>query len=238
MPEAPLSQKDLDALKALDTPTISNVIERLNIRPYNEGFMRPDVRAIFPDQEMRVGYAVTLVMSANRQSKAPVPRRDYWEAIVQVPGPRFIVAHDRDYPNPIGSYWGEVQANIATALGCLGAITDGGVRDLPECQELGFGLWANTVLVSHAYVHTEALNVPVDVGGLTVHPGDLLAADRHGVIQIPIEIATKLPELAKREAASEAEIIRHCQSGEKVTPETLAKAWERREAIIKGGAAY
>ncbi len=82
------------------------------------------------------------------------------------------------------------------------------------------------------------MNAPVDVGGITVKPGDLIAADRHGVISIPFEAAKQLPEIAEREAESEAQVIRLCQSGEAVTPEKLQEAWERKDAISKGGASY
>ncbi len=233
----PLTAGELDAIRALDTPTISNSLEKLDLRAWNEGFMRPEIRAISPKQETVVGYAVTVTISAWRQSSSPLPRRAYWEAVLEVPAPRLVVVHDRDYPNPIGSYWGEVQANVATGLGCVGAITDGGVRDLKECEELGFPFWAKDVLVSHAYVHSEIVNTPVDVGGLTVRPGDLLAADRHGVINIPHEAARQLPEVAKREAEREAIVIGLCKSGAEVTPAGLQAAWDEMTEFDKRAAA-
>ncbi|MCH7739050.1 MAG: RraA family protein [Chloroflexi bacterium] len=234
-----LTAADLDALRALDTPTISNCLERLPIRPWTEGFMRPEIRSIMPRQKTVVGYAVTVTMSAVRQSDKPVSRRAYWEAILAIPAPRLIVVHDRDYPNPIGSYWGEVQGNIARALGAVGAITDGGVRDLKEAEEIGFPFWAKEVLVSHAYVHPESVNEPIDVGGIAVRPGDLLAADMHGVINIPFEAATRIPKIAKLEAESEGYIIDLCQSGIEVTPDLLDEASVKRAAVFDSpGAAY
>ena len=234
-----LTEADLDALRALDTPTISNCLERLRIRPWTEGFMRPEIRAIMPEQKTVVGYAVTVTMLAVRQSDKPVSRRDYWEAIIAIPAPRLIVVHDRDYPNPIGSYWGEVQGNIAKALGAVGAITDGGVRDLKEAGEIDFPFWAKEILVSHAYVHPESVNVPVDVGGIAVHPGDLLAADRHGVINIPFEAAKRIPKIAELEAKSEGYIIDLCKSGVDVTPDLLDEASVKRAGVFDGtGASY
>ena len=84
-----------------------------------------------------------------------------------------VVIEDLDYPNPAGSFWGEVNASVYKALGAAGTITNGGVRDLPEVRPTGFHFFSCCVLVSHAYVHVVDCGVPVTVGGLTVRPGDL-----------------------------------------------------------------
>ena len=153
MPDFPtVTDAQLEGLRQLDTPTISNCLERLPLRAWTEGYLRPEIRSIYPKQPISVGYAVTLTLSAARQSTNPTSRRDYWESILAIPAPRLIVVHDRDYPNPTGSYWGEVQGNIAKALGAVGAITDGGVRDLNEAEAIGFPFGAKEVLVWHAYV--------------------------------------------------------------------------------------
>ncbi|MEE8046577.1 MAG: RraA family protein, partial [Dehalococcoidia bacterium] len=78
--------------------------------------------------------------------------------------------------------------------------------------------------VSHGYVHGEAYNVPVDVGGVYVQPGDMIAADLHGAIQIPLDAAERLPAAAEALANQEDAVISVAQSGN-VTVETLAEAW-------------
>jgi len=123
-----------------------------------------------------------------------------------------VVLHDLDYPEPAGSFWGEVQSNIHTALGCVGTVTDGGVRDLDEMHGLGFHAFAGEVLVSHAYVHLVEASIPVKVGGLVVKPGDILLGDKHGIISIPPEIAGEIPAAAAKVAERERRIINLCQS--------------------------
>ena len=87
--------------------------------------------------------------------------------------------------------------------------------------------------------HALLADEPIDVGGITVHPGDLLAADRHGVINIPFEAATRIPKIAVLEAESEGYIIDLCQSGVEVTPDLLDEASVKRAAVFDGsGAAY
>jgi regulator of RNase E activity RraA len=122
-----------------------------------------------------------------------------------------VVMQDID-AKPIGSFWGEVNGNIHKALGCLGVITNGGVRDMNEVRAMGFQYLANTVLVSHAYVHLVEIDVPVTVGGLVVNPGDIIHADQHGAQVIPYEIAAQIPEAVAKIAASERKIIDVCQS--------------------------
>ncbi len=213
MTQGPLNPAVLRALQTLNTPTVANAIETFNIRPRNQGFMDSSVRCMLPGLGVMVGYAVTAKIRA-AQPPAPgaaVPRRRMWEYICSIPEPRVVVVQDLDDP-PVGSFWGEVNANIHRALGCVGTVTNGGVRDLDEVEQLGFHLFASRVHVSHAYVHVVEIGTPVEVGGLTVHPGDLLHGDKHGVIQIPLEIAPDLFRAAKEVEARERRIIEVCQS--------------------------
>ncbi len=119
---------------------------------------------------------------------------------------------DLDYPNPVGSYWGEVNASVYKALGAAGTVTNGGVRDLPEVRPTGFHFFSSCVLASHAYVHVDECGGPVSVGGLTVNPGDLLHGDEHGVTSIPIEIARDLPKAAAAIERAERRLIDYARS--------------------------
>ena len=141
-----------------------------------------------------------------------VSRLDWVDAITSVPEPRVLVMKDIDYPNVVGSFWGEVQANIHKALGCVGTITDGGVRDLDEMRELGFNAFATDVLVSHAYVHLIEVGVPVTVGCMDVKMGDIVLGDQHGVVGIPMDIAAELPAAVKRVEDREQVMIGMCQA--------------------------
>ncbi|MQA00070.1 MAG: RraA family protein [Dehalococcoidia bacterium] len=190
--------------------------------------MGPEVIGRFPELRPIVGYAVTAKI---RASVAPADdpdaksRADWLRHIASVPGPRIVVMQDLDQP-PVGSFWGEVQANIHRAMGCLGVITDGGVRDLDEARALGFQFVAKEVLVSHAYVHLVEIGGPVTVGGLEVHPGDLMHADQHGAIHIPHEIAREVAAAAQSVEDRERRIIAFCQSAE-FDPEKLEDIYGR-----------
>ena len=127
----------------------------------------------------------------------------------------------------VGSYWGEVQSNVHRSLGAVGTVTDGGVRDLDEMEELGFFAFASEVLVSHAYVHMVEYGVPVTIGGQTVNPGDIVMGDKHGVLTVPKSIAADIPQAVKQVEDAEQTIIGFCKSAE-FNPEGLKKLLEGR----------
>jgi 4-hydroxy-4-methyl-2-oxoglutarate aldolase len=211
-----VTEEQLETLRQIQSCAIANAIETFDIKSRSEGFMMPSIRSIFPDMDNMIGYAVTAVISAEKAptQRMNVSRPDWFDEILKIPEPRVLVMQDLDYPNVIGSFWGEVQANIHSKLGCVGTVTDGGVRDLDEMRAKGFNAFATEVLVSHAYVHIVDANVPVTVGGLTVNPGDIVMGDKHGVIGIPKEIASEIPTAVEAVEARERKIIDLCNSSD------------------------
>jgi regulator of RNase E activity RraA len=208
-----LTKEELAALKKWPTPAIANAIELFNIKPRSEGFMLPEIKCQFPRLGTMIGYAATAVITAQSPDGRRVAPPDYWAEMQLVPGPRVAVIHDIDNP-VLGSFWGEVNANIHKALGCVGTVTDGSVRDMEEVEEAGFHFFSSCVSVSHAYVHLVDIGIPVKVGGLVVKPGDLIMGDRHGVIAVPQEIARDIPKAAQMMEDWERPVINYCKSQE------------------------
>jgi regulator of RNase E activity RraA len=138
----------------------------------------------------------------------------HWRNVAAQPQPRVAVVQDLDEPPAFGSLWGEVNANVHRALGCVGVVTNGGVRDLEEVHALGFHFFAADVVPSHAWVHIVDAGGEVRVGGLAVRDGDLLHADRHGVVSVPQAIAREVPRACAEVEARERRIIDFCRSPE------------------------
>jgi 4-hydroxy-4-methyl-2-oxoglutarate aldolase len=208
-----LDPEELERLRRWPTCAISNAIELFNIRPRNQGFMLPEIRCVFPEFEPMIGYAVTAVITADSPEGRQIQPSRWWEHVMKIPEPRVAVIHDMDNP-VVGSFWGEVNANIHKALGCVGTVTDGSVRDLDEVRGVGFHFFSRCVTVSHAYVHLVDVGLPVKVGGLMVNPGDLVMGDKHGVISIPLEIARDVPRAAQLVEDWERNVINFCKSRE------------------------
>jgi regulator of RNase E activity RraA len=107
-----------------------------------------------------------------------------------------VVVQDLDKPNTFGSFWGEVQSNTHRALGCVGTITDGALRDLDEMTNAGLKGLARRLCVGHAHVVPVRWNCPVEVFGRKILPGQLVHADKHGFIAIPPEDEARLLDAA------------------------------------------
>lgn len=210
-----LTSDDLMALARLTTPTVANAIEAFDVQSRSTGFLNPTVRAIVTGDTPLLGYACTARMRAGAppETRGRGLRRTMWEHILAMPAPRVVVIEDLDEP-PVGAFWGEVQSNIHRALGCVGVVTNGGVRDLDEVRALGFQLFAGAVMVSHAYVHLVEVGGTVTVGGMSVRPGELLHGDQHGVVVVPLSLARDIPRAAREIEARERAIIELCRSSE------------------------
>lgn len=184
--------------------------------------LRPSLGAI-------VGYARTATVSAARPSSrdgatAQAIADGYYAYMGSGPGPRITVIHDVDgEQRGYGAWWGEVNSNIHKGLGSLGVVTDGSIRDLPDVAE-GFQMLAGSVGPSHAFVHVEEFNVEVNIFGMTVRHGDLIHADQHGAVTIPVEVAPLVMAAAKKIIASEAIMIRAAKKKD-FGIEVMRKIW-------------
>lgn len=208
---APHTPEQLAALRQIDSCTLANAIETFQVRLRNEGFAAGGVRCLFPERAPMVGYAVTLKI---RGASPPVTgastyveSTEWWDYVLSVPAPRVVVVQDVSSQRGRGALLGEVHVSILKALGCIGALTDGAVRDVQAVQELGFQFFAAALSVSHSYVHIVETGQPVEIDGLAIRSGDLLHGDLHGVQTIPPELVGQLPAVAARITARERRLI-------------------------------
>jgi 4-hydroxy-4-methyl-2-oxoglutarate aldolase len=213
---APHTAAQLEALRRIDSCTLANAIESFRVRLRNEGFASGDVRCLFPKLPPMVGYAVTL---RTRGASPPVTgsatyveNTEWWNQVLAVPAPRVIVVEDVSSVRGRGALLGEVHVSLLRAMGCVGAVTNGAVRDVPAVERLGFNFFAAALSVSHSYVHIVEAGQPVQIDGLTIHSGDLLHGDLHGVQAIPHELVADLPAMAAAITARERKLIDLAQS--------------------------
>jgi regulator of RNase E activity RraA len=214
---ASLPPELLRALQALDTCSVSNALEVLGGRLRNEGFTTSGIHRFTGGKISLVGHAVTVRIQCSRPPMlggAYPDRTDWWNYVLTIPAPRIVVIEDVDSKPGTGTFLGEIHANILMALGCVGGITNGVVRDIPAIEETGFQLFAGGLAVSHAYAHITEFGKPTTVAGLPVNPGDLLHGDMHGVLRIPHELAADVPAAAAQVRAHERRVIDFCRSPE------------------------
>jgi regulator of RNase E activity RraA len=212
----PLSQDVLEALARYDTPTICNALELVVPERRALGFNRRPLIAPLPAAKPVVGYARTVMIRSREphprsKAEARATRLAYYGYIGEAPRPSLCVMQDVDGPDlGIGCFWGEVQSNLHKALGCVGVITDGAVRDIDQWADRFFVL-AGSVMPSHAHVDIVACGITVSVAGMIVSSDDLVHADRHGAVVIPHEAAAKLPAAADLLARREKVVLDACK---------------------------
>jgi 4-hydroxy-4-methyl-2-oxoglutarate aldolase len=132
----------------------------------------------------------------------------------EIPGPPIVVFQDLDDP-PVAATFGEIMCSTYQSFGAVGLITSGAARDLDQVRRLGFAAFSNGVICSHGYSHIISIQVPVRVGGIAVHPGDLLHADANGVTAIPHSIAAEVAHAAAEYVAAEAVVLDFTKTGSK-----------------------
>jgi regulator of RNase E activity RraA len=222
---AEISKQVLEGLKALDTPTVCNALENVDRDRRARGFnVRPFVCA-HPQLPSVVGYVRTARIRATHKPTTPADSDGYYTYIAEGgPVPSVVVIQDLDEVPGYGAQWGEVNTNVHFGLGCLGVVTNGSVRDIPDSQP-GFQMLAGMVNPSHAWVHVVDWGSPVTIHGMDAEDGDLIHCDMHGAVIVPTEAAEGVIEEAKKIAAREGVLIKASQQPG-FNMEKMREAWK------------
>jgi regulator of RNase E activity RraA len=203
-----MDEKQLEYLRSVDSPTIANAIEQLKMRDRCEGFVGGSIRCLFPELGVMVGSALTVTMDSKRGAVAS--RAGYWrmwEELERREGPTVIVISDGSGAPTRCAYFGEVMATIASRLGAVGVVTDGGVRDLVEVRDLGVHYFAPFAVVSHGNFEIVDVGAPVVLDGQRIETGDLLHGDANGVVVLPEAALDRLPDIVNNLRARERTTI-------------------------------
>lgn len=202
-----LSNEIIESLRSLDTPTVCNALEAVDPNRRARGFnVRPFVCA-HPELPSVVAYARTARIRATHRSGRSQDSDGYYTYIAEGgPMPCVVVVEDMDEIPGFGALWGEVNTNVHYGLGCHGVITNGSIRDLPDSQPK-FQMLAGMVNPSHAWVHVVDWGTPVNVHGMEVADGELVHADLHGAVVVPVANAGAVVEEAGKIMARERILI-------------------------------
>jgi regulator of RNase E activity RraA len=213
-----VSENQFAFLRSIDTPTVCNLIEIAAPQRRGSGYTVTHLHCPYPDLPPIVGFAKTVTIRTRDAVSGPSymqKRMDYLDYVAAEPRPSIVLIQDLDEPPGYGAFWGEVQTNVHKALGCLGTITNGSVRDIAQAAE-GFQMLAGSVGPSHAYVHVEEYGIPVSIHGMAAHSGDLIHADRHGAVVVPIDKIDAMQAALDGLMKQEARIIAAAKSGQGV----------------------
>jgi 4-hydroxy-4-methyl-2-oxoglutarate aldolase len=185
--ERQIALTDIEYLKSIDSPTLINAIELLKVRPRERGFTPLEIRCLFPELGVMCGYAVTAQVESATQME-PFALENFIELyrlVEQSPKPAVIVFQEiGGYPD-FAAHAGEVMSTFFTRLGAVGLLSDCSVRDLAEVRQMGFHYFARGSVASHANFRIARVNVPVQIRGMVVKPGDIIHGDLNGIITVP-----------------------------------------------------
>jgi len=207
-----VTKEQFEFLRSIDTPTVCNLLEMVAPQRRGAGYTVKHLHCPFPDLPPMVGFAKTVTIRT--RDKVPLgeasymsKRLDYLDYVAAPPGPSIVVIEDLDGEHVgYGAFWGEVQSNLHKALGCLGTITNGAIRDIPTIPP-GFQMLAGSIAPSHAYVHVVDFGGPVTVHGMAVASHDFIHADRHGAVVVPLETVDAMRPAFDKLTQQEARVI-------------------------------
>jgi regulator of RNase E activity RraA len=196
-------------LRRFDTPTLANALEIARGQRTITGFTRQTLISAFSQLPPIVGFARTVTIRSSTPYDPAVRRKNqlaYYEYLAQPQQPTVSIVQDIDSQPGMGAFWGEVNTHIHWGLGCVGAVTNGSMRDL-DAMHPHFQCLAASLSPSHAWVQVVDIGKQVDVFGMVVSDGEIIHADRHGAIVIPRELLDKLPAAIDLMARREKELL-------------------------------
>lgn len=195
----------IQQLADFDTALLANTIGYVDPTPVHEWYMGGSIGSLTPTVGPTVGVAMTLEIDTSTPGNRPEPENYYalLREIQQSPDPVVVVMKAVGSRPDHECVMGDGMAKMMHSVGCVGVVTDGGVRDIEGILTLPFGVYARGRTVHHTAIRYVRYNRPVEVGGITVSPGDLIHANIGGVIKIPPTCRERLPALATEMRAFE-----------------------------------
>jgi regulator of RNase E activity RraA len=233
-----VSEKDFKLLAQWDTPTICNGLEIIDPKYASIGFTTQNMICSDPTLPPIVGFAKTATIRSRTPSTLSNTEQkklneEYYRHMAETPGPTISIIEDLDSPPGFGAWWGEVHTTIHQALGGLGVVTNGAIRDLDDCAR-GFQMLAGSIVPSHGYVHAVEVSTEVTVFSMTVRPGDIIHADQHGAVVIPKHLLKGLPGAIELLMNREGEILKAARTPQ-FTVDKLLNAMTNSKSIYQSG---
>src|SRR3954470_23818713 len=168
----------VDRLAQLYTPVVADVLDKIGFRSQS---MYPRVRPLWPEAKA-AGFALTVQTVPARDVVPAHPYAGELAAVDSLAACDVLVVSESAC-----SFWGELLSTAAKYRGCRGVVLDGPTRDSGAILEMGFPVFHNGFHPADSLGRLDVVghNIPIDCGGVLVYPGDLILADRDGVVSVP-----------------------------------------------------
>lgn len=192
-----------ELIEGFSNVAVASVADAVDKVCGRRGYMSSVIKPRINDKRI-CGPAATVLEAATDEF---VPPQHALDLIDEAPAGSVIVI-SIEGGEPDVAVWGGLMTAGAVANGHAGAVLDGGVRDLTEIRrDYGFPVYARDVSpgTTLGRYRTVASQVPVRVGGILVHPGDIVVGDVDGVVVVPQAQAAEVLKMAQEIDARELE---------------------------------
>ena len=208
----------VDRLSALDTCAVSDALDSLGVNGAVSGLKRRSTTATI------TGRVQTIKLAAGKPEGGSGSHLGT-QTIVESSDIDVIVVEQRTGIEAAG--WGGVLATAAHHKGIRGVIVEGPARDIDEYERIGLPVFSRsaTPRTARGRIHQAATDVKVQVGDISVPPGDLVIADGSGVVFVPADIAGKVIAIAEKIVSREQLMSSDVLAGQPVT-EVMGKNYE------------
>jgi regulator of RNase E activity RraA len=197
----------IEALGQIDSPTVANAIERLEVRDTTDGYADLHLRRLVDQGKPMVGYAVTFKVDSTTPGMVADRTKlaDLLAAVEASPKPCVVVSQEAGPRPERGCHMGDVIGTRLASIGAIGVVSGSGIRDLDGIRAVGLSAYAlGTVAGRGSWTITE-VGGPVEVAGLAVRPGDLLHGDGDGLVHVPDDEPERLLQLIDETRAKESD---------------------------------
>ena len=205
----------LEALRQIDTPSITNVVATYPNNPLCLGLYNPwtenwytdtSIRCMYPELGAVVGYAVTCVYGLPDPHYNRLSFMDVIDAVGASKQPTIVVLQQKFPPELAAKVGlaGEIMTTAMQAVGCVGVLSNGPSRDIDAIRPMKFQYLLSGISAGHGDMAVHAVNVPVTVAGMDVSPGEIIHMDENGACKFPANkieaVLTNVKALLNEEA--------------------------------------
>lgn len=197
----------IDQLRDFDSALLANTLGYIDPTPPEEVYIGGDIGSLTPTLGPTVGLAVTARIDTSTPGNA-ASMDLFWRQVERIEAMRqpviWVVQTVGSRPDH-ECVLGDGMAKLLHAAGCIGAVSNGRARDIAGLHTTPFAFYGRGLVIHHCHMVIREIDIPVEVGGLTIQPDDLIHASSEGVIRIPRRSLERLVQMAPAMRAFEHE---------------------------------